>query len=290
MDGQSVVLGPGDLIGRLASAALFLDDGSISEAHAMVSLRGRELKLLGLRGLFAVGGQPTDEVVLQPGMVIEPARGLRLWVEDVVLPETLLAIEGDGLPRQVLTGTSSIVCRPRLTLVPRYHGDARANIWDNGEQWRIRVGDGPVEAMRPGAEWLIDGQRLRAVAVAVEQAAQVATRLDGAVPSALRIVTRFQTAHIYATGQPVVALDGIPARILSELVAFAGPVSWEVIAGEIWKEDPDRGSLRRRWDVSLARLRRKLREGHVRPDLVRAGGTGQVELLLYSGDRVEAHD
>jgi pSer/pThr/pTyr-binding forkhead associated (FHA) protein len=39
-DGSTTTLAPGDIIGRMASAALVLDDGRVSEAHAMVSLRG----------------------------------------------------------------------------------------------------------------------------------------------------------------------------------------------------------------------------------------------------------
>ena len=53
-EGNSVELGHGDLIGRLWSAALPIADARISEADAMVSLRGQELKLLALRGRFAL--------------------------------------------------------------------------------------------------------------------------------------------------------------------------------------------------------------------------------------------
>ena len=78
------------------------------------------------------------------------------------------------------------------------------------------------------------------------------------------------------------------ARIISELVAFDGPVAWEVLAREIWdNEDEDRTSLRRKLDVNLARLRRKLRDRRIRPDLVRAAGTGHFELLLHERDVVE---
>ena len=76
--GQTAVLGPGDLVGRLSGASLQIDDGRVSEAHAMVSLRGRELKLLGLRGVFAVDGKPTDEVVLAEELAIELAPGVDL--------------------------------------------------------------------------------------------------------------------------------------------------------------------------------------------------------------------
>lgn len=46
-DDTEWLLGPGDRIGRLASAALTIDDARVSEAHAMISLRGGELRLLG---------------------------------------------------------------------------------------------------------------------------------------------------------------------------------------------------------------------------------------------------
>ena len=124
--GQTAVLGPGDLVGRLSGASLQIDDGRVSEAHAMVSLRGRELKLLGLRGVFAVDGKPTDEVVLAEELAIELAPGLSLHVEEIVLPDTLLAVEGDGLPRQVLTGSMSLMLAPEPALVPRARFDAAA--------------------------------------------------------------------------------------------------------------------------------------------------------------------
>ncbi|MFO0580058.1 MAG: FHA domain-containing protein [Polyangia bacterium] len=299
-DGQTTALGPGDIIGRLATAALQLDDARISEAHAMVSLRGRELKLLALRGLFAIGGSPLDEVVLQAGQSIEIARGVHLCVEEVVLPESLLAVEGDGLPRQILSSTTSILVAPRPALVPRYQGDAAAHIWDNGLSWRIRSGDGPARDLRPGDSWQLAGQRFRALEVALDRAGQLPTQLDGAIHPRLHIVAAFETVHIHADGRPVLVLDGIAARIVSELVALGGPAPWELVAAQIWPagSDPesaeqpdllDRTQLRRRWDISLARLRRKLRDARVRPDLVRACGTGQVELLLCSGDTVEDH-
>ncbi len=286
--GQSVALGPGDFIGRLACAALWLDDARVSEAHAMVSLRGRELKLLALRGHFAIDGQPRDEVVLREGLVIEPAQGLRLVVEEVCLPAHVLALEGDGLPRQVLTGTVSITTRPELRLWPRYRDDAEAHVWDTGEQWRVRVGDEPAHELAPGQAIVVGGRTLRAVAVELAQAGGSPTRLDGTMRPPLHVIARFDTVHIHAQGRLAVSLDGISARIVSELAALAGPVSWDVLAGEIWRGDGDRGALRGRWDVALTRLRRKLREARVRPDLVRTGGTGQVELLLYPEDRLDS--
>ena len=75
-DGSIAELAHGDLIGRLGTAALHLDDARISEAHAMISLRGEELKLLALRGRFAVGNKPLSGLTLAEGQRISFARGL----------------------------------------------------------------------------------------------------------------------------------------------------------------------------------------------------------------------
>ena len=80
-DGVVHELSHGDIIGRVWSAALHLDDARISEAHAMVSLRGQELKLLALRGMFALGRKTLRELVLD--------RLPRLRPETVALIRTL---------------------------------------------------------------------------------------------------------------------------------------------------------------------------------------------------------
>ena len=91
-DGREHELGHGDLIGRLWSARLQLASPDISEAHALVSLRGGELHLLGLRGLFAYKGKPCKDLVLAPGQVLALSREVTVEVVDVVLPEETLGI------------------------------------------------------------------------------------------------------------------------------------------------------------------------------------------------------
>lgn len=111
-EGPAVVLGHGDLIGRLATAAVSLDDARISEAHAIVSLRGGAMRLLALRGRFRVHGKQRAEVVLAPGLDVELARGIVLHVDEVSLPDTVLAIAGPGLPPWPLPGTVSVATGP----------------------------------------------------------------------------------------------------------------------------------------------------------------------------------
>lgn len=285
-DGTTHVLGHGDLIGRLESAALHIDDARISEAHGLISLRGRELKLLALRGLFAVDGKPVSEIVLRKGLIVSPARDLGLVVEDVALPDAVMALEAPQLARQVLSGANSLFLVPRPSLVGRYKADAVAHIWSTGGEWRVKVGANPAQPLRIGDTFSVGDQTFSAVSVPLESASSPVTRLEGAIGQPLHIIANFDTVHVRLGDRQAVALDGISARILSELVAFEGPVDWHVLAGEIWEQD-ERALLRRRWDIALARLRRKLRAAGVRGDLVRAGGTGKVELYLYESDSVD---
>jgi hypothetical protein len=286
-DGLCYHLGHGDLIGRLWTAALTIDDARVSEAHAMVSLRGDTLKLLGLRGRFAIRDKPVTEVDLQPGLVVSLARGLELVVEDVVLPERVLALEGEGFARRVLAGVCSLVTRPHPQLVPGYRRGAAAHIWSAGDGWSVATADAEPRPLREGDALHLDGRTFTAVSVALSSAAGAETGMVDGVQAPLRLVAHFDTVHIQRAGEPTVALGGLPARILSELVTFGGPTAWTTVAGEIWRDVDDRHQLRHKWDVSLSRLRSKLRHARIRPDLVRADGSGNFELLLHPGDSVE---
>ncbi len=286
-DGSIRELGHGDFVGRLASAALQLDDERISEAHALVSLRGRSLRLLALRGRFAVEQRPTSDVELQPGMEIEVARGLALGVEAVELPGAVLGIEGPGLPPHVLSGVSSLHLAPRPRLVPKYAGDAAAWLYSTGDVFRVRVPGAPPAELGPGGTFEVGDRTFRCISMPLESAGQSPTFVGSGVYRPLRIEARFDTVHVHRPGEEVLTLSGLSARILSELVAFDGPVHWEVLAGELWKTDSGSTLRRGKWDTNLARLRRKLREARVRPDLVRSDRHGHLELVLYEGDRVE---
>ncbi len=285
-NGHAVELGHGDLIGRLWSAALSITDARISEAHAMVSLRGQELLLLPLRGRFTVDGQRQASLVLGVGQRVTLAEGLDLHVEEVSLPAAVFAVEGDGLPRVVVSGVCSLLTRPRPELVPRLVPDAPAHVWGDGERWCLTM-NGTTRPLAVGDTWEIDGRRFRAVGLSLDTSGRTVTRLDGGVSRPLRIVAQFDTVHIHSEGGCALALSGLAARLVSEIVALDGPVSWEVLAKELWPDEDDVHLLRHKLDVTLSRLRSRLREAQVRPDLVRSDGFGKVELFLLDGDRVE---
>jgi hypothetical protein len=287
-DGSSVELVPGDLIGRHRAAALRIDDGRISEAHALISLRGGELKLLALRGALALETRRVSEVTLAPGQRIRLASDVSLEVVEVCLPDEVLALEGDGLPRQVLpAGGCSLVLDPRPLLVERPEPHAAARLWTDGEGWRLQVADTEPRALEAGHRFTIGPRTFQAVGVPIDRAGQRNTALKGKLHAPLRLVTHYDAMELHREGEPTLTIGGIGARILSELVDFGAPVEWQTLAGQVWPDGGDRGMLRRKLDVSLSRLRARLRRAGVRPDLVRSDGTGKVALLLYDGDMVD---
>ncbi len=286
-DGRRFDLVPGDIIGRMPQAALHIDDARVSEAHAMVSLRGGDLKLLQLRGRFLVDGKPAREAVLDEGMVIEPTPGLEIAVAAVQLPSEVLALQGPSLPRQVLSGSTSLLLEPRPHLESRNLRDAAAWLWPVGEGWRLRIGNEPQRNLSFGDTFEVGGHRFEAVVEPIVRASQSDTVANDVPDQPLRLVARYDSVHVLSAGCEPVLFDGLMARIISELVAMAAPAPWELVAAEIWPEESDRAVLRRRWDVQLARIRRRLREAGMRSSLVRAGGAGLVEVFLLPHDVVE---
>jgi pSer/pThr/pTyr-binding forkhead associated (FHA) protein len=286
--GSLVELGPGDLIGRVATAALMVDDPRVSEAHAMISLRRGELYLLSLRRLVGYRGKPTSEVRLTAGDVIDLADGLALTVEAVHTPARVTALETAGLGTRPLGQVASIVAGPPLRLAARFVPGAAAHLWSIGpDQWRLGVGDAAPRTLAQGESFDIGGHRFRIVALELGEAGHDPTQGAGGIETPLRIVAHYDSVEIHRRSRPVVTIGGIGARLVSELAALGGPVDWEVVASELWKDGVSSIELRRRWDVALGRLRARLREAGIRGDLVRSDGGGQLQLVLYDGDQVD---
>jgi hypothetical protein len=276
--GRERELVPGDVIGRLSSAALSIDDARVSEAHALVSLREGELRLLALRGQFAVAGRPVREATLRPGLTIELAPDVAIDVLAVTLPESVLGVEIEGRALPLPSVCSLFYAPPRV--VAGYAANADARVWSVGDAWRVEE-QGSSRALSAG-ETL---GPLHVVAVPVADAGQPVTELGIEAP--LVLVAHYDTVHVQRNGVPIVTLSGLLARMVSELASLEGPVSWAALARMLWPAEDDPGVVRARLDTNLTRLRSKLREGRVRTDLVRTDGAGQVELFLYAHDRVE---
>ena len=128
-DGTQRTLFHGDLVGRLWSAALRLDDARISEAHAMVSNRGREMKLLALRGRFMIDGRVGTDAALQVGMVITLAPGIDLQVVEVNAPRSVLLVSAEGLAPRGVPGVLSLYGGAAPRFRTGWKPDAHGYLW-----------------------------------------------------------------------------------------------------------------------------------------------------------------
>lgn len=285
--GQVVRLGPGDLIGRTSAAALVIDDPRVSEAHALVSLRRGDLFLLALRRLFGVRGKPTAELRLVRGLELDIVEGLRLHVEEVITPAEVIALRGPGIAPRPLGQVVSFLAGSPPQTCDRFVPGAIAHLWSlSPERWRIRIGaDDPFD-LELGQRFVIDGVELEVCVAKLAAAEHLPTDRGGGFEPGLRIVAHYESVELHRDNTPPVMIGGIGARLISELVSYDGPVGWEVLARELWRDDVDAMELRHRWDVALSRVRTRLREGGIRPDLLRSDGGGQIQLVLYEGDRV----
>lgn len=280
-DGRRVDLMPEDIIGRMARADLRLNDPRVSEAHAMVSLRGRQLRLLALAGEIACDREPGRRVVLVPGARIALAPGLVLEIEEVNLPETWLTLQ---LPRQdpepLLHSVYSVVDGPPRRLVPGHDPQALAWIWRSGEAWFTRTPDAEPLALHPGPVE-IAGQLGE---LAVEAAEGVASTVFGST-APRRFVLRYDTVDIEQSGRVRGTISGLPARLFCELAQMSGPVEWRMLADLVW-DDPDRDYVRKRFDRTIEKLRDRLTLLGIERDLVRSTGTAMWQVMLREGDEI----
>lgn len=282
---------PGSLVGRLVTADVMLSDPRVSEAHALVSLRGRSLRLLALRGLLLVDALEVDSVELRPGLVIELAKGLTLTVESVELPSHALLLCG-AVPDAVELRASvySLVPEqrvdgPAVRLVVGFVEGAEGHLWYSGGRLWTRLSGRGAEPLNVGSPWSVAGCAMRVIRVPLGDTSD--TEAEHSRPrSGFVLHARYTTVHVqHARGTSVIT--GKPANLISELVRFAGkPVPWDLLAREIWSSEADRSLLRKSFDSTMRRLRAQLHDLELREDLVRLDGSGNVELVLMANDRM----
>ena len=283
-DGDRVDVYPGSIVGRLWSAAVRIDDPRVSEAHALVSLRAGELRLIPLAGTVAVRGMPATELSLREGMAVDLTPDLSLWIEEVHLPDTALAVVTEDGEAQLLRG-DVVSLDAELRLVPGLRAGAVATFFTSGDGWRVRVGQEAPQPAEVGSALRLGPGVLELVEVPLERAQEAATLHRGRLHPPMVLTTRYDSFTADREGQPQAVISGTPARIVCELAEVGQPVAWEAVAAELWPDEDDRWVLRQRWDRNLQNLRRKMRAQRIRPDLVRPDGKGQIELVLLPGDR-----
>ena len=284
-------LGPGEFIGRSDQAALCVDDPRVSEAHAMVSLRGRTLKLLALRGRFRVDGRVRAEVTLRDGLAIELADGLTLQCELVSLPSTLPGLSTEGLPVVALHGTMTLRSGAAPRIEPGYDPTGDVTFWSVGSQWRARVrGQNPFALELGDDLTLPDGRVVSIVPVTLDAVSHTRTRPSLRTPVAIHSMG--DAVRIEREGDPPSLVSGIPGKICAALVDGGLAMTWRDVTDQVWPNDAslDR-ALRRRFDSGVARLREHLaRFTPDGEDLIALDGAGMIRLAIHDTDSIFTSD
>ncbi|MFK7987550.1 MAG: FHA domain-containing protein [Sandaracinaceae bacterium] len=291
-NGSRVALHPGDVIGRAAHAALLVDNPSVSEAHAMVSLRRGKLCLLALRRRIAVNGRSEPIVELVVGTEVRFAQDYALRTCAVRLPTAALTLGSPPtVPVRRLGSVASVFGHPRPRIVSRFDPEAAAHVWRVGEEWRVRLGSEAPMPVNAQSSFMVDDLRFDFGEEPLGVGA-VSTAQEGGIAPPLRIVTHYDAVEIHRGADQVTVISGVGARILTELGAFGTAIEWLIVAREVWRDEPElsEATLRRRWDVGLVRLRKRLEAEGISAGLVRSDGHGLVQLILRTQDRLECRE
>ncbi len=284
---QSAVLGPGDFIGRSEGAALCLDDPRVSEAHAMVSLRDGNLKLIALRGRFRKGKEVLGETVLRPGVVLELARDVHLVCEKVHMPDAVLGLLIDDELEVMLTNTMTLYTSEVTTLKRGYDPHGAAIFWTTGSLWRVQIADQQPRTLKQGQTFTIGQTCVKVIAIPLDRTAQTRTR--NSLRSPLHFTCHDAHVEIARVNEPTIRVSGIPGRILLSLLRRQGTASYQEVVSDVWEQDASTDvSLRRRFDTGIRRLRAQLRhaQDNEEEELVQLDGTGVVTLTLSARDKV----
>lgn len=281
-DGTICDLVPGDVIGRLWTTAGWIADPRVSEAHALISLYGPKLMLLALQGRLTVDGRPKTEVELKPRRIIHLADGLAIVTEQVHLPASVFALEGEGCPRQTLLPIVSVVTFPKVRLTKGHHPDAAAVVWTDGSVWKART-EGQDLTLEVDTPFLVEGRPFYLRTTPRTTDAPFSKKGRGAAP--LTLEQHPNAVHLLRPGETPLKLQGPQAGLLTQLAQHDAPVDWMIAAEPIWPDEPDPQVLRQKWDETLSRLRSRLKVARIRPNLVQVNGRDRFTLSLTPHDR-----
>lgn len=292
-DGRSVEATPGTILGRGSAAGVPFPHLGVSEAHALVSLRGGALRLLALRGRLCVDDEEEDDIILEPGQRIQLAHGVEVLIEDVELPGEVTALMmPDQPPRELCAPTYSLLPAPLAEWVAREVRDAAAVILADGPGWTLMVAGRPPEPLVPGRAWTVEGVTFGVANFDRATFEVESTRSADALRAPVDLVVSAETVTVRRRGVDAVTLTGRPGQLLASIarrhLAGLRAPTWEAVAGELWPVTLRRGdlrTLRRNYDRAVARLRSSLREAGLPSSLVRLEGS-TTQLSLGRGDQV----
>lgn len=273
-------LEPGDIIGRMELAALSIEDARISEAHAMISLREGELRLLALRGRFRVKQEVCSQIALTDGLEIELAQDIYLKVLEVYLPDHILGLEIPGFTQMALPQTMTLFAQNPPVIRSGYDNSGDAIFWSLDGSHRVTLlHEQRTMQLKAQDHIKIKDLEVEIISIPVNSASRPKTVPFHAAPQQLEILET--GVRIVQDDTNSALITGLPGKILATLLLYGPTMTWEQIVEHVWPGDRSLElALRRRFDCSLSRLRSRLQRLGLPAQMVRMSGTGLVTLEL----------
>ena len=247
LHGETRRLLPGMVIGR-GFAGLHIADPSLSEAHALCSLREDGLVLLPLRGQIRVMGESVARVVLEPGIVVELAEHVSLRVVQIYEAERTLEIHIDGAPIELPTGYG----RLDLTRVPTWRNDGDgdgAEVWRAGQDLFIGAPGQLPRRIEAGLSMVLAGHRLDVIV------GPRRPRHTRATQRGLTLTVGMDHAEVTAGHDRVAVFEqqqALMLYVLADQPPSMPSMNWEDLARAVWG---GRNYTRKKYDNVRARMR-----------------------------------
>jgi len=285
-DGSHYRLAAGDLLGRSPRSAVPLQDPRVSEAHALVSLRGEGFVLLALRGMVWTGERWGAEVALTEGSRVTLAEGVSFVVRDVQLPHAMLALQGmpDGL--LVLNAPLWSLSIAPLRAEVGFDGGAQAWVWSSDGQWWRRSGDAEALPLDIGDRFEVGPHTVEAVGVSVNEGRVTRTVTERGRHPPLDIEIGEELTTIRMAGREA-HITGRPHDILRHTALLTDDgrsVHWTEVAQRIWRVNPTTHN----WYRNRTRLAATLRDAGLPHELYEMH-QGRVRIRLREEDRMVVH-
>ncbi len=301
-DGRVLRVHPGAILGRLATSPARIDDPRLHEAHALLSHRGQKLWLIALMTRFKVDQRREHEVSLEEGMRVHLLDDFVVEVVALSVPRTLTVIElrrrdgSEGWSRlDALRHDAYYTVTPGdpPTLQTGELASALWHLWSNGVGWTLVSPSHPPALLVDGEIWEHADWQLRARRVDAPAAGTPRTLVEGRIFLPARLALREDAVELSPEGGAPFLVRGHGAFILRALLearrkADSGAeeelvwVDWEPLASRHWRGTRRFEQLANLWYKALSRLRKRLEQAQLDPDLVRSDGDRRVCLDTHA--------
>lgn len=281
-DGRQVYVPPGSVIGRLVTSAVPINDPRISEAHVLVTHRGDSMWMISLQPqpIKVLGERSHRSVKLETGQRLSLAEGYVMEVMAVVTPDHLPQAQYRKAGESVWHLLGNLDGHEHYSVMP-------GPLWAAGPQagalfrlacgvdsWVLFSPEGDTIPIEDLDIWSAGEWEFRFLWRPVEQAGIAKTMAKGHLVLDYSIESDENVVRIIplegSLQQEPLTFVGQHRLLLLALLREPTPRRWQVLGAEVWDDwgKLDRTARERRWNPAIHRLRKRLAEHALDPDLI----------------------